>query len=85
MIGLEELRGALDGNADHFDAALFEVKPHAGQKQVAAWLRQDLQSRQPAPDGKRLQDRYSIRCAPHVIGVLAERIVPAHRRNLPKE
>src|SRR6185295_13238960 len=39
---------------------------------VAAWLRQDLQCRQPAPDGKRLQDRYSIRCAPHVIGVLAD-------------
>ena len=30
---------ALDGNAHHFDAALFEVKPHAGQQQVAAWLR----------------------------------------------
>ncbi|MGS0744069.1 HAL/PAL/TAL family ammonia-lyase [Glaciimonas sp. GG7] len=63
---------ALDGNAHHFDEALFAVKPHAGQQQVAAWLREDL----PAPDAprneKRLQDRYSIRCAPHVIGVLAD-------------
>ncbi len=75
---------ALDGNAAHFDAALFEVKPHAGQKQVAAWLRQDLQSRQPAPDGKRLQDRYSIRCAPHVIGVLADAL-PWMRQSIENE
>ena len=27
---------ALDGNADHFDATLFSVKPHPGQQSVAA-------------------------------------------------
>ena len=63
---------ALDGNAHHFDAKLFSVKPHPGQQRVAAWLRQDLSSNQPDLNGKRLQDRYSIRCAPHVIGVLAD-------------
>jgi len=63
---------ALDGNAHHFDAALFEVKPHPAQQQVAAWLRTDLQAERSEPNGKRLQDRYSIRCAPHVIGVLAD-------------
>jgi histidine ammonia-lyase len=41
-------------------------------RQVAAWLRQDLHDRQWERNGKRLQDRYSIRCAPHVIGVLAD-------------
>lgn len=63
---------ALDGNAEHFDAALFAVKPHAGLQRVAAWLREDLPSRAVPDNGKRLQDRYSIRCAPHVIGVLAD-------------
>ena len=63
---------ALDGNAYHFDQTLFSVKPHPGQQQIAAWLRQDLASDQPANNGSRLQDRYSIRCAPHVIGVLAD-------------
>ena len=63
---------ALDGNAYHFDQTLFSVKPHPGQQQMAAWLRQDLPSDQPAHNGRRLQDRYSIRCAPHVIGVLAD-------------
>jgi histidine ammonia-lyase len=63
---------ALDGNAAHFDATLFSVKPHAGQQRVAAWLREDLPCLAFADNGKRLQDRYSIRCAPHVIGVLAD-------------
>ncbi|SAL78326.1 histidine ammonia-lyase [Caballeronia choica] len=59
---------ALDGRAAHFDALLFEVKPHAGQAEAAAWIRADLAGREDSP-GHRLQDRYSIRCAPHVIGV----------------
>ena len=63
---------ALDGNAEHFDATLFSVKPHPGQQSVAGWLRQDLPVQLSAANDKRLQDRYSIRCAPHVIGVLAD-------------
>jgi len=63
---------ALDGNAEHFDPTLFSLKPHPGQQAVAAWLRQDLPNQQSVANGKRLQDRYSIRCAPHVIGVLAD-------------
>ena len=50
----------------------FRSKPHPGQQAVAGWLRQDLPVQQSAANGKRLQDRYSIRCAPHVIGVLAD-------------
>lgn len=63
---------ALDGNAYHFDAKLFSVKPHPGQQRVAAWLRHDLPAGEQPRNVKRLQDRYSIRCAPHVIGVLAD-------------
>jgi len=66
---------ALDGNPHHFDETLFSVKPHPGMQQVASWLRQDLPCQKKMPlerNGKRLQDRYSIRCAPHVIGVLAD-------------
>ncbi|ADG16332.1 Histidine ammonia-lyase [Paraburkholderia atlantica] len=59
---------ALDGRAAHFDATLFDVKPHAGQAEAAGWIRADLAGRADTP-GHRLQDRYSIRCAPHVIGV----------------
>ncbi|NVM77853.1 histidine ammonia-lyase [Duganella sp. SG902] len=63
---------AMDGNAHHFDEVLFSAKPHGGMQQVAAWLRNDLPTDQWERNGKRLQDRYSIRCAPHVIGVLAD-------------
>ena len=58
---------AIRGNRGHFDPRLFAAKPHAGQNEAAAWIFADLH-----PDDSeliRLQDRYSIRCAPHVIGV----------------
>ena len=63
---------ALQGNSDHFDARLFEVKPHPGQGQIAAWIRHDLNAGEVPRNSGRLQDRYSIRCAPHVIGVLRD-------------
>ena len=75
---------ALDGNAYHFDQKLFSVKPHPGQQQVAAWLRQDLASEALVQNGNRLQDRYSIRCAPHVIGVLADAL-PWMRQHIENE
>ncbi|MCE3602335.1 aromatic amino acid ammonia-lyase [Massilia sp. P8910] len=75
---------ALDGNAHHFDETLFSVKPHAGMQGVAAWLRDDLHVGQAERNGKRLQDRYSIRCAPHVIGVLADAL-PFFRQSIENE
>lgn len=58
---------ALRGNRGHFDPRLFAVKPHLGQNEAAAWIYQDLSAND--DEVIRLQDRYSIRCAPHVIGV----------------
>ena len=74
------------GNAHHFDAALFAVKPHAGQQRVAARLRADLatEAGDAAGDDQRLQDRYSLRCAPHVIGVL-EDALPFFRTQIENE
>jgi histidine ammonia-lyase len=62
----------VNGNPIHFDAAIHDAKPHPGQRRVAGWIRGDLAS---VPEGRapeRLQDRYSVRCAPHVIGVLVD-------------
>ena len=61
---------ALRGNRGHFDPRLFAAKPHAGQNEAAAWIYADLHP--DATEVIRLQDRYSIRCAPHVIGVLRD-------------
>ena len=63
---------AMAGNAFHFDARLFAAKPHPGLQQIAAWLRADLQAEALPRHSDRLQDRYSLRCAPHVIGVVAD-------------
>ncbi|SHF21438.1 histidine ammonia-lyase [Modicisalibacter ilicicola DSM 19980] len=67
---------ALDGNPYHFDADLFAAKPHPGQQRVAARLRRDLGQADvddaTPRNSSRLQDRYSTRCAPHVIGVLED-------------
>lgn len=60
------------GNAHHFDATLFAAKPHIGQQRVAERLRADLASDRPPRNEQRLQDRYSLRCAPHVVGVLED-------------
>jgi histidine ammonia-lyase len=62
------------GNPSHFDGRLFAVKPHPGTAACAAWIRDDLEygAGAAAVAGARVQDRYSIRCAPHVIGVLLD-------------
>ncbi len=63
---------ALKGNSNHFDDILFTAKPHPGQSQIASWIRQDLNHDHHPRNSARLQDRYSIRCAPHIIGVLRD-------------
>ena len=63
---------ALKSNAFHFSKELFDVKPHPGQSRIAYWIRSDLEHEEMPRNPQRLQDRYSIRCAPHVIGVLAD-------------
>jgi histidine ammonia-lyase len=80
----------LQGNRDHFHPRLSQLKPHAGQGAAAARIWSDLDGAAgPDPDAPsgariRLQDRYSIRCAPHVIGVLLDAL-PWIRRDLENE
>ncbi len=74
----------LMGNAAHFDERLFIAKPHPGQMLVAARMREDLALFAERHAPSRLQDRYSLRCAPHVIGVL-EDMLPSFRGVLETE
>jgi histidine ammonia-lyase len=69
------------GNTAHFDDRLFLAKPHPGQRAAARWIREDLGDGATARRSQRLQDRYSIRCAPHVIGVLLDAL-PFLRKTL---
>lgn len=66
---------ATHGNPVHFDDRLHAAKPHPGQRRVARWIREDLEGVvSPAPP-RHLQDRYSIRCAPQIVGVLVDALV----------
>ncbi|HEY1774090.1 MAG TPA: aromatic amino acid ammonia-lyase [Gammaproteobacteria bacterium] len=74
---------ALGSNPKHFAPGLFAVKPHVGQQQTAARIFADMGgSERESPI--RIQDRYSIRCSPHVIGVLADAL-PWMRRDIENE
>lgn len=64
---------AIRGNPSHFDIFVHEARPHPGQLLAARWIREDLQYDAGSDFGdRRLQDRYSIRCAPQIIGVLLD-------------
>ncbi|MBN2494455.1 MAG: aromatic amino acid lyase [Deltaproteobacteria bacterium] len=66
---------ALSGHARHFCAGLVDAKPHPGSRRVAAALRALLASHGPVPESdspEHLQDPYSCRCAPQVLGVLSD-------------
>ncbi|MDR1811468.1 MAG: aromatic amino acid ammonia-lyase [Candidatus Fibromonas sp.] len=61
---------ALKGNGYHFDKRLFAIKPHAGQGLAAKKIREALGYDITTPViPERIQDPYSLRCAPHIIGV----------------
>ncbi len=62
---------SLHSNRDHFHPRLFELKAHPGQTLAAKGIYDDLGGMND-PTSLRIQDRYSIRCAPHVIGVLGD-------------
>lgn len=59
----------LHGVPGHFDDRIFELKPHPGQRTVARWIRERVHDKNPPA---RVQDRYSIRCCPHVAGLVLD-------------
>lgn len=63
---------AVNGNRMHVDPVIHDAKPHRGQRLVADWIREDFEGVPSTRAPQHLQDRYSIRCAPHVLGVLVD-------------
>lgn len=63
---------SLLANSHHFDEEIFIAKPHVGSQVSAKWMRRDLASAFDSNTLARLQDRYSVRCAPQIIGVLID-------------
>ncbi len=68
---------ALMGNSHHYHPAISTAKPHPGQGYVAEGIAALLVSESPAEifstnSPETLQDPYSIRCSPQILGVLAD-------------
>jgi histidine ammonia-lyase len=73
---------AMAGHEHHLHPVLFKAKPFPGQAAVAAELRALLRSQggvHEAEVPESLQDPYSLRCAPHVIGVLVDALAWVER------
>ncbi len=73
---------AMAGHEHHLHPVLFEAKPFPGQGAVAAQLRALIRAEGDVHEAEvpeSLQDPYSLRCAPHVLGVLADALVWVER------
>jgi histidine ammonia-lyase len=73
---------ALRGTPRAFDARLHATRPHAGQVESAARLRRLLEGseiRQSHITCRRVQDAYSLRCAPQVHGAVRDSMAEARR------
>ncbi|HID09085.1 TPA: histidine ammonia-lyase, partial [Candidatus Micrarchaeota archaeon] len=64
---------ALRGRTEPLDRRIHDVRPHGGQKEVAAYLR-ELLSRSGLVDSYTgdVQDPYSLRCLPQILGPVLE-------------
>jgi len=74
---------ALTGTPAPYDAAIQALKPHPGQIEAARSLRRLLAGseirRSHVVDDPRVQDSYSLRCAPQVHGAVLDRLAEARR------
>ncbi len=74
---------AVRGSPDPFDARIHDVRPHLWQQRSAALLRDllaDSEIRESHRDNDpRVQDAYSLRCTPQVLGAVGEGLAFAER------
>lgn len=68
---------ALSGNLKAFDSRIHAVRPHPGQKRVALAVNKLMEGSDAAtktPEKIRVQDAYSLRCIPQVLGASLDAI-----------
>jgi len=73
---------AMAGHEHHLHPVLFKAKPFPGQGEVASHLRALMRCEGDVHEAEvpeSLQDPYSLRCAPHVIGVLTDALAWVER------
>jgi histidine ammonia-lyase len=74
---------AVRGTPDPFDARIHDARPHPHQRRSAALLRDLLANSEiresHREDDPRVQDAYSLRCTPQVLGAVGEALAFAER------
>lgn len=74
---------ALLGSPTPFDQRVQEVRPHTGQRESAALLRELLAGSEIRESHRvgdiRVQDAYSVRCAPQILGAVKDTLTYAQR------
>jgi histidine ammonia-lyase len=74
---------ALLGTPVPFDERIHDARPHAGQRRAAALLRELLEGSEVREshreDDPRVQDAYSLRCTPQVLGAVADALAYAEQ------
>lgn len=83
-LGLSMSLEALLGCSDAFDHRIHEVRGHPGQIKVAENIRQLIRGSTFIDAAGRVQDAYSLRCAPHVHGTVRD-IVEFSRKVVERE
>jgi len=57
-----------------YSPGVAEVRGHGGHIDAAKWIRSELMSGSPGKSGRPLQEPYSLRCAPQVIGAVLDQL-----------
>ncbi len=70
---------ALNGNDSAFDPRVAAARPHPGQMRVAEDMRGLLSGRDPDSAGRKIQDAYTLRCIPQVLGAVWDTVEHVRR------
>ncbi|MFC9222456.1 aromatic amino acid lyase [Streptomyces hygroscopicus] len=64
----------LGTSREPYEDALSRVRNQPGQRRVAGWIRRELAAGVSPGPGRPLQERYSLRCAPQVLGAVLDQL-----------
>lgn len=68
------LAALLGANPEHYAAGHAVARNQAGQHEVARWVREELAPDAARDAGRPLQEPYSLRCAPQVLGAVLDQL-----------
>lgn len=67
----------LGGNPEHFEEGVGQARNQEGQILVARWIRDGLPAGHTRDERRPLQEPYSLRCAPQVLGAVLDQLTVA--------